>query len=284
MKIKFGTKVEKTDKGFVFDVSHANRGKITSRVLPDLLGKNSFTTVGEAILERFGFLEKGHFEEWYSVRGRVGELLANEYIKAFLKHKGIEYKKIHAYELNMFKGFDMFHPSYKHGHEVFGGTPDMLVEKEDRKENMLIEVKTKNISNYNYIVSQDGAPETETLQAHYLGYMTKSKEYALIYVFMTDEQETMLKKITPMASNLTDELLMEKLGFNIKNTVIRMSIREVDRDLISNKMKKAESILDDFEETGLLPYELLEKADIVAIEEYIEKSEEDITENMFETF
>ena len=287
MKIKYGTTVQATDDGYVFNTEFARRGKITSRVLPNLLGKNSFTSVGESILERFGFLEKGHFEKWYSVRGRVGELLARQYIELFLNHKQIEYKKIHAYELQMFEGFDMFHPSYKHGHDVFGGTPDMLVEKEDRKDNLLIEVKTKNIGSYNYIVNVGNLPEEELMQAHYLGYMTKSKEFALTYVFFTDEQEAKIRDITEDADNLSDEELLDRLGFSLvgkDKVVVTMAIRNVDRDYMEGEMEKAKKILDEFQETGLLSKDILSAADVLEIENYIEESSKGINEDMFVTF
>lgn len=247
MNLKHSIKITKYDKdNFYFDFSGLKVKKITSRMLPNLLGFNNFNSVGSSFLDRYGLIEFSDIEEWYKVRGEIAEKLAHEYLIRFFQNRNeeIELKK---HTLQMYQGYDMFHPSYNWGNEHFGGVPDITIKG---NENYVVEVKSKNMKYFGYIVEQKNIPKEELYQGFHLASLMNYTKVIMAYVFFNDEQEELIKKLTNERKTANDILLETELG--LTNVVIRLAIRDVSKE-IKELQQRAKKELHRCFEQGEIP-------------------------------
>lgn len=289
MLLKKGLRIKDAGDSFEFDFSNSKIGKVTSRMLPILLGENKFQSIGYGILDRAKMLGFSEIEQWYMARGSIAEHLVLEYLKAFYKAtKGIEVD-LKAFEISDYEGYDMFNESYKYGSKKFGGTPDIAITN-PLEHRATVEVKSKNVKHYEYIVNRKIIPVDELRQGEQLAYLSKASSLIMAYVFFTDDQETQIKNILKTDNkavsngNYDGEALANLLDFNYKNVIIKISFNKVDRDRIEGLMDYAYETLHSTIESSLVPKEYFSKKEIIILEEYIEKGNEINEDTMFESF
>lgn len=274
MIIKSGTKITYDENNFYFDVVGKKVGKITSRVLPNLLGYNNFISIGEAFLDRFGLLVFQDIEKWYAVRGEMGEILALEYLKKYFEVNNILdliQGSFKTYKLQDFKGYDMFNIEYAWGNEFFGGVPDITIKTIDKS--YLVEVKSKNMKNYDYIVGQKQIPKQELLQAQHLGTLMTYSDIIMVYVFFTDEQEELIKTLVEQGLNALE--ILKQLNLSISNVKVKIAIRDVEHEQTSNLQERAKNELHKCFDGGFIPRRYFNEDEILMLEQYADENKKD---------
>ncbi len=116
--------------------------KISSTWIPQLLGLSEFSKRGDKLLEFWGFAEKEPFDDVYTLRGEVAELLI---VKA-LEAKGFKPKRYdkNEYDYDLFKydGTKGDDNKLNKLYKFFSGLPD-VVYRDENKVIRLLEVKAK---------------------------------------------------------------------------------------------------------------------------------------------
>lgn len=243
MKLQLGTKFEFNGESYVFE-KLGKRKKITSRVFPSLIGKNKYESVGHALLERFGLLEKEEIHPFYSVRGEISERMVARILKE--QNPELVLKTWEAEEVN----FDNF-PNNPN----FGGLIDIaIVAPEEHR--AVVEVKSKEIKKYKTIQENGGSPE-ELLQGEFLGYLSGVCLYIMAYIFFTKEQELQIIEF------IRDDFMK---GYEINEKVVATKIlnhyqwhthdfkyvfqeKRVRREQTTNSVATAKELMDSFEQT-----------------------------------
>lgn len=202
--------IEIKDDFLCFQDEPINKTKIYTGKFPTLIGENPFQKKGDCLLQMFGLVKPEPFNDYYKVRGQVGEMVVEEW----LKYKDYQYK---YFGLN-YKGFDLFT-----NNNVFGGVLDFVIPKRS----VSLEVKSTSLSKRDDILEIGGRPEhiAQAQIGAYLGNLTKCY---VVYVFFTQQEEELIKR------GLCDEVVNH---FNFNN----LSFIQVDMnpDVIQRKMRNA---------------------------------------------
>lgn len=211
------------DNVFTFDINTNKYKKITSRRYPELLNKNPFTSVGKSLLDMFYQVESEEFDDWYTLRGAVGEHLAELHIIEKFKADGKAIKTIH-FSPQQFEGYDQFPKN-----EFLGGVIDIAI-AEPKDERAIVECKSKGIKDLEKIENEQ--PIEEVLQGELLCMLAKCTQYYMAYVFFTKEQEDKIKKLADAIISSGDTIsnavytklpkILEKLKIGLKDVEIRV--------------------------------------------------------------
>lgn len=153
MKLVKGLQIQELENDFKFEFKSLK--KITSTKLPELLGLNQWNTIGQAILERARMLEYEGIDPFYTVRGSIAESLAYDYLVHYYKSKHQVDIDLRTFNQKDFRGYDFYNEidNPKIANDKFGGVPDIVLSK-PAEFRSTIEVKSKNIKAYEYIVNQ----------------------------------------------------------------------------------------------------------------------------------
>lgn len=177
---------DEDSKSYVFHIgSGVKIKKVTSRMFPILIGENKFNGVGYGVLDRVGLLDFEPIDPFYAVRGAIAEYFVYHYLKNTYKKHGIDLI-MKAFNTKA-SGYDVFKSN-----ERFSGVPDIGISKPD-KHRAVVEVKSKNMKSYEYIIDKKEVPNEEVLQGKMLSHLSKVDKLLMAYVFFTDEQEKLIK-------------------------------------------------------------------------------------------
>lgn len=187
LKSEVGITFDEMSKTFVFDGINADKvKKVTSRHFPTLLGENKWNSIGSAILDRCGLLEREDIDPYYMVRGAIGELLVQEYVERQYKSakiEGIEVKRFTPKDV----GWDMFKKNVR-----FGGVVDLAITAPPERR-AVIEVKSKSMKDKTWIAGKGNYPTEEVMQGLFLGVMSKVNKTIMSYVFFSPDTEASIR-------------------------------------------------------------------------------------------
>lgn len=284
MLLKKGLNITDVGDSFEFEFGD-NIGKITSRMLPMLLGESRFNSVGYAVLDRAKMLAFSEIDHWYKARGSIAEHLVNEYLKAFYKAKKKVDIELKHFDMTSFQGYDMFHESYSYGNSRFGGTPDLAIIK-PTEHRATVEVKSKNTKHYDFIVNRKEIPLEELRQGQQLAYLSKTDTLIMGYVFFTDFQEELIIDAVKddTSGSFNGESLAKLLQFDFRNVIVKISFHTIDRDNIEVLMESAYSTLHTFVENKVIPKKYFNMDEIDLLLDYIEKGNDIPEEELFDSF
>ena len=229
--------------------------KITSSMFPKLVGASSFDSVGKSILEFFKMTDEKPFDDYYTVRGDVGEHFAKEYLEANYDRANFGYEVLH-FNQKMFN-YDQFPKN-----ERFGGVIDLGIRQwvKGQKDKTLVrrigEVKSKAIETkkwksfktpYETIVEENNAPpmnDTEVLQGRFLGYMGVVDKILMVYVFFPLSFEERVREIIAYSKALTKQLptketVLKETGLTLKDCVVKVIQYDVKQDELEKQMEEA---------------------------------------------
>jgi len=265
-----GTAFRYSDGNYIFE-KLGKRKKITSRIFPSLIGKNKYESVGHALLERFGLLEKEEIHPFYSVRGEIAERFALEYLKDHYAKKGVEIitRTWNKEEVN----YDNF-PN----NPDFGGLIDIAIASPEEYRTV-IEVKSKGVRDYKKFkeANKVGRPDEE-LQGEFLAQLSGVGTYIMLYVFFDKEQEEII------VETLRDDFFK---GYEPNTTVAATKIINAyqwkwsdlkyhleEKIVRSNKVKErmaiAVTFMDEFAETKSIPESALSPDERIYLNAYYE--------------
>ena len=168
--------------------------KITGTTIADLAGLNKFKPKGDAVLAMLGYV-KEPFDEFYTKRGALAEKLAYQ----SLTKRG--YKCV-VYDANALH-YDNFPEN-----PYFGG----LIDIEIPSLNTLYEIKSKNIKDYDKIISEGNLVQEE--QAKHYGWLRRYKEVHIMWIFFDDETENEIRNGLPITTYKNLKMFEKTLPIN----------------------------------------------------------------------
>lgn len=154
--------------------------KIGGHAFVELLGLNSYKTIGDALLELHGVV-KSEVDEKYLLRGDIAETI----IKKVYERDG---HHCVTYDKKQIK-----HDNFQNV-EYFGG----LIDIELPVEQTLIEVKSKSMNKYEEI--NNHKPQDEIFQAFLYGYLRGYKSIIMEWVFFDEKTEKEIFEKKPITS------------------------------------------------------------------------------------
>ena len=80
--------IEIKDDYLCFEGEPIKKTKIFTGKFPTLIGENPYQLKGDCILQMFGLIKADPFNDYYKVRGQVGERIVEEW----LKYKDYQYR------------------------------------------------------------------------------------------------------------------------------------------------------------------------------------------------
>lgn len=209
--------------------------KIYTSKFGNYLGLNKFQSAGDTFLLDMKIIEDDPFNPLYTIRGEKGEEIVNRYLTECGKDftwfgKEYQEKKI----------FDIFENA------VFGGVPDCICKSNDKKTARIIEVKTKNIKDYNYL---NRPQEEHKAQAQLGAYLSNCEGAFVVYVFFTNEQEQAM-----MDGTYNFEREYKNV---INNRQIKFFDTFYEEGLVQEQMSQAYAIYNEFFTTKRIPLEFI---------------------------
>lgn len=171
------TKILKWDKDYLYiitDKTPKTKKKMSGHSFVALAGFDNFNKRGDAVLNLLG-IKKDTIDPKYLYRGEEAERLVRQIYEKKLNKKIVWYNE----QAKKDNHYDFF-PSYVQ----CGGIPDILLPEEQ----IIIEVKSKSMKDYNYIKS-NGAPLNELYQGLYYSYLSMYGKTIMFYVFFDEESE-----------------------------------------------------------------------------------------------
>lgn len=193
--------------------------KITGHSFVQLIGIDPFTKVGDCLLSMHGLYKETVDEKWLK-RGN----LAEDIIKKVYTRDGHKCTTYDKYKIN----FDNFQ-NYKN----FGG----LIDIELIEEFSLIEVKSKSIKDYDYII--ENQPIQEIYQGLYYGYLRGYETITMEWVFFDEQTQ--------------EEIFNDKPITTLKNLKKYGKRFAVNKEEMKQKLQTALQIVFDFRENGKIP-------------------------------
>lgn len=246
---------------------------ISSHVLVDLMGKNPYTTPGKALLQAFGLLEYVAIDPYYTVRGGVVEVLAEEYIKKVL-YPSLDLK-VQSYELTDFKGYNQF-PQ----HAPFSGVLDKAILEPFK---LPIEIKSKEMKDYKWIVEKGKHPENEVIQGMQLSDLWGTDKVLMIWGFIDLKLQRYLKDVINAGIveefkkmqygelHTNYEALTEALGLTYKDVTWEFQIYDVNKQELDNYRTHSLGIYNEVITERRIPRKWFSHSELEDLDEFIKK-------------
>lgn len=157
--------------------------KVFTSKFGSLIDLDPYNKRGDMVLQIFKVVPKDEFDPFYKWRGDSAE----EYVMINLYNSYPDLKWYGAME-NLKNNYDMFEEN-----KDFGGVLDFTYTKKISKLPCSLEIKSKNIKNYEKIL-KNGPDKVHIAQASLGAYLAKMNDYDILYVFFTDEQEQRIRQ------------------------------------------------------------------------------------------
>lgn len=270
--LKPSAKILKHDENNIyFNFNDFKINKIASRVVPMLLNKNKFNSIGYGVLQNLRMLEKESIDPYYMIRGEVAEYFTKLYMIKEIRKGGVE-PTIKSYTPQG-ENFDMF--VYKDetcpkSYKFFSGVIDLEITE---PQHIVIEVKSKDIEKYqdfkNHKDLKPGDPsfqkrswyysEEEVMQGKTLTVLKGSKLLFMIYVFPKKHVEQFIKNeymVNPTKWNNSVETFIrdKKLGTSDFEFIVDKHI--IDTEKFQEDMNQAFLELRKHYTNGFIPKSL----------------------------
>lgn len=251
---------ELTDSALKVHTTRLRTPNISSHTLVDLCDLNSFSSKGKTLLSIFGYLEKETIDPYQLIKGGIVEYFANEYLLELYGDR----IDVESYTVQQFPDFNQFHHS-----PPFSGVLDKLLKSPVK---LPVEIKSKEIKDYEYIATKGNYPKDHILQAMNQAYFINASRCMLIYGFLTEHANILLREFVDNGileqifgknSNAYDyKAVCETLGFTRDMFIFDHKIFEVDNDLVENNRKKALGLYNEFYQTKEIPLSYFSKNEL----------------------
>lgn len=249
--------------------------KLSSTWFPQLLDIDNYNPKGDKLLEFWGLAQGEPFDNYYSLRGEIAEVLVSNMLKK-RNYKVTRYNNKKELDYDVFKYEENNQDKLNKLYKYFGGLPDIVYE--DGNEKILLEVKSKDMSAIDKI--QSNPPQYEILQGKQLALLYGLDKVTMTYVFFS---ENMVRKMyialtTPFDLEQSVFDFFDKIGElqygKDKDYFIIKKEYTFNRNELLEQMKKAYKYADGFRQTLTVNFEDLSKElnkDIFRVEKELEE-------------
>lgn len=253
--------------------------KISSRAVPTLLGYNQWQSVGKGVLDRLGLLEYEKIDAYYTVAGEIAEYLADDFLHSQYREYGvkIETKRFQS----SFKGSNgiWYGNNLYKSNPKFSGVNDIGISSPDfARAN--VEVKSKSMKSYEYIINRNQIPAEELLQGEVLSTLAKSEKLIMLYVFYPEVVENMIREYVPEIEDINEydiSYILKQVRVYIADIKIVPINYKVDFEKTQNAMEQAHQVVEKYAISGELPIDLFSVDDKQYFFEFGLMSDEETT-------
>lgn len=266
-KVKLGV----SEKGVEILSEYLPQSNISSHVFVELLGLNRYVSRGVTLMKLFKQLAQDEFNEYYTLRGGLIELLASERLK--LDYPDANLKQ---YELQDFPGFNQFEHK-----KPFSGVVDIGMFFPDGRK-MIAEIKSKDWKNYKWIAEKGKEPEEEIIQGEFLAELFEADKYVMVWGFISDDLANRLIHISKSIAEKNRfavtkngrqtydfEKLREYLGVVYEDIKWHVKEYNVRHDVIREKMEYIKNLRDEYINKRIIPMEDFTEEEFMEIAEKI---------------
>lgn len=253
-------KLKEDDKYIYYSADLVREPKISSHTLINLANLNKWTSPGKTVLSMFGLLKRESINPYYTYRGGIAEVFAKRYL---LRKYGMQ-ANIESFELSMFKDFNQFPDA-----EPFSGVLDLMMYSPQK---MTIEVKSKEMKDYDYIAGYGQYPRDQVAQGANQAILAETEEYMMLWIFPKDEIAKMLKQIAEEDLWIWEddyEQASLDLGLTEDMFEYHAKIFKADIRIINAYREKALSIYNDFYIHRRIEKKLFTKEELKELKESI---------------
>lgn len=219
MKIENGYLVFDTEN----ELKKIKYKKISGHNFVELIGFNKFSKPGDTLLTMYKFIETS-VDQKYLFRGD----LAEQIVKSVYKRDGHICTTYDKEKIN----YDNFQDN-----NYFSG----LIDIELIEENTLIEVKSKSMKDYDYIIKYP--PKQEIYQGLMYGFLRNYKYITMEWIFFDEESE--------------NEIFQGKKPTSLKNLKRYSKTYEVNENEMKQLLNTAYAIVRDFVNSKRIPINLI---------------------------
>jgi len=175
------------DKDYLYyESSIIKTPRISSHVLVDLLGFNSYSSPGKTLLNMFGLVAKTEIDPYQEVKGGIAEYFA----KIYLQRKYKEAVDVEAFTVSQFKNFNQFPEE-----APFSGVLDLMMHFRDTSK-ITVEVKSKEMKDFDKIAKLNIYPKEQIVQGANQAILAKTEQYLMLWVFLTPSLSKLIKELT----------------------------------------------------------------------------------------
>lgn len=171
------------DKYLYYISDYIKEPKISSHTLVDLTGSNKYTSIGKTILTMFGLTARGSMDQYQVYKGGIAEVFAEKYLREYFENDIV----LEAFEVKQFDNFNQFPEA-----APFSGVLDLMMHH-PRK--MTIEVKSKEMKDYEKIADHGMFPKDQVLQGANQAILANTEDYLMVWVFLEPHVSKLLKSI-----------------------------------------------------------------------------------------
>lgn len=181
---KFKLRLEKDFLHYESDLIKSPR--ISSHTLVDMLGFNKYGSSGKTILSMFGLVKKSDMDPYQEHKGGMVEVFA----KRYLEKKYGDRANVQAFTVSQFTNFNQFPEE-----APFSGVLDLqLLFRTSEK--MTVEVKAKEMKDYDAIARLNMFPKEQIVQGANQAVLAKTDRYMMLWGFLTPAFSKLIKELT----------------------------------------------------------------------------------------
>jgi hypothetical protein len=263
------------DKFVKYESRIMNKPRISSHTLVDLVGLNKWTTPGKTLLTIFGGVKREQIDPYQIHKGGIAE----EFAKQYLMNKFGAKADIEAFTVSQFPNFNQFPDAFP-----FSGVLDLMVHKPLK---MSVEVKSKEMREYENIAIHGNYPRDQVLQGANQAILAGTNQYMMLWVFLKPSTSKLLKELNkPITLNIKGRKVETSLwiwGDNYEKAVKDLELTyddflfygkefEADIRLVNAYREKALALYNEFYENRRIDRKLFSASERKIIKDFIERT------------
>ena len=253
---------------------------ISSHTLVNLNNLNKYSTTGRTLLQLFGLLDKKktEIEPYQEHKGGIVEVFASRY----LREQYGERINLEDYTVKQFANYNQFYdeennnpdsPNYKvNPNNVFTGVLDKLMREPIK---IPIEVKSKEIREYERIVEHGIYPKDQLLQGNNQGVLANADQYMMLYGFITKPLKDYLTEVFKRDLWIWKNdyaQAVEDLGIKYTDIIFHHKVFDTDERIVKAYRKKALDLYNNVIENRRIPRSAFNASELLQIKNFINKT------------
>lgn len=257
------------DDYIYYHSDHMKDPRISSHTLIDLNNLNKYNSPGSVLLRLFGITKRSQIPEYQTRKGGLAETFAHKYLeKKYGKMADIE-----AFATNMFKDYNQFPEA-----APFSGVLDLLMHKPDK---MTIEVKSKEMKDYESIGEYKMYPRDQVTQGANQAVLAGTTKYMMVWVFLEPRTSKLIKQLEEEYVDENGEVSdLWIWGDNFDQAAIDLGLTEedfkyhaaefdADERIVNAYRKKAVALVEDFKQNRRIKKTLFKGYERKLLREFI---------------
>lgn len=206
---------------------------------------NKWQSVGNTLLSMYGVVQRSSIDPYQTRKGGIAEVFAGKYLRDLYGPMA----DIESFTVSQFKDYNQFPEA-----APFSGVLDLLMHSPEK---MTIEVKSKEMREYERIADHGMFPREQVMQGANQAILAGTTKYMMLWVFLTPALSTLLKGISEefeFEGKMIDSWMWDEdfeqavIDLNITMDDFKFCAKEFDADirLVNAYRQKALDLTEEF--------------------------------------